>query len=90
MGRQVKHLITLLITGLVVMCVHCGGRTTQADCSAQSKGSTYCGWETDDYKWVEVCCPPSHPYCGHRASNCPIGKCCNAPPLSLGLKPLSE
>lgn len=78
-----KHIITLLLTciTLVVMCANCGGRMTQADCSYMGKGANYCGWETDDYKWQEQCCPPAYPYCGKRGTNCPIGKCCNTQPV---------
>jgi hypothetical protein len=87
-----KHITTLLLSFTLLVCLNCDsrGRMSQQECATQVRGSTYCGWETDDNQWVEVCCPPSHPYCGHRGSTCAIGQCCAAPPLSLGLRPLDK
>lgn len=89
MGRQVKHIITLLLVGglLSLMCANCGGHADVADCRVFGPDSTYCHWPLSG-RDAGICCPGSHPYCGRDGTNCPAGKCCNAPPLSLGLKPL--
>jgi len=86
MGGQVKkHIIALLTLTLVLVCVNCGGREMEADCSTFGPGSTYCRWHIDN-RYAELCCPATYPYCGREGTNCPVGKCCNSVPLDLQLR----
>lgn len=72
---------TFLLTGFIlfVLLSACGGRMLVPDCH----GDTYCYWEeVPAGKQHEACCPSaSYPYCGKADTNCPVGDCCNAPPM---------
>jgi len=75
-----KHIIIALFAlTMVAVCVDCGGREMEADCSYMGAGSNYCRWQYDD-RVAELCCPPTYPYCGVEGTNCPKGKCCNERP----------
>jgi hypothetical protein len=77
-----KFIVALLTTFTLIILCNCGGRVEQADCSYEGKGAQYCRWEIGG-RIAELCCPGTYPYCGHEGTTCPVGKCCNTPPLAL-------
>jgi len=66
--------------GLFVLLSACGGKVLEADCSYMGEGSTFCRVPGDNRSEGGYCCPSNYPYCGTPNTNCPVGKCCNAPP----------
>ncbi len=54
------------------------GRQATPDCGQDF----YCVWQLPSGA-KELCCPPSHRYCGVKDSDCPEGYCCNFPAKSI-------
>jgi len=73
---------TFLLTGalLFVALSAWGGGMMVPDCG---DSGAYCHWDESQLssgEKSEVCCPWDHQYCGKPHTDCPVGKCCNAPP----------